>query len=105
MEAADEGCSFEADGVFSDVPVAWVVVGAEKTVLEEDTGLFGVAGWSEVDGVYSCRWGLWSATAMDFPAELVSPFPQGDRRSGGLICLCGKGGLYPFNKAKKVDVV
>jgi hypothetical protein len=78
-----EDCSAEGDGVVSNVPVAWVVVvvtvGAERTVLEEDTGWFGMDGRSEVDGVYSWRWGSWSATAMAVPAELVSPFLQGDK--------------------------
>lgn len=50
---ADEGSSFDVEVTFSEVSVGWVVVGAEGTVLEEDTGLCGVAGWSEVTGVYS----------------------------------------------------
>jgi hypothetical protein len=54
---------------------------AERIVLEEDTGGCGMDGSSEADGVYSCPWGSWSATATDFSAELVSPFLQGDNRS------------------------
>lgn len=69
--------------ICSDVPVVWVVVWAERTVLEEDTGWRGGVGSSEVDGVYSRSWDSWSATAINFPAELVSPFLQGDKRRGG----------------------
>ena len=70
-------------------------------MLEEGTGGCGWVGSSEVDGVYSWRWGFWSATAMDLTAELVSPFPQGDKEVAEGICLCGKG-VYPFNKARLI---
>jgi hypothetical protein len=42
------------------------VFGAERTVLEEESGGCGVDGSSEVDGEYSCRWGFRSATATVF---------------------------------------